>query len=271
MWSLNKGCSDKSGKTMTSPLSSETRRSGATRRPAAYSHGVARRSKAVAPTHRLSLASSTVFFSRERVFVASARTYLFQSQRGRPEAEAWGAVLVFAIDQGDESSAGTEAKGGQLSKGCQGAIRLRGRSGGGLTGLEEVLQRLVVSGNRIGVSDKAMMGLMTTYLYVSRSLWTSSSWAGWRRRLGLPHAVAIAEPGVSQSHKSPAYKARGVCWLLLFKTRQRQRRRRQQQLQWQRKEQEVEPQSAGQPPCLASKVDAKKPRLDHTKLLAFCH
>jgi hypothetical protein len=86
-WSLNKTCSDRSGKTITSPLHSLTRRSGATRSPAAYSQGVALLSKAVAPTQRLSCSSSTVFFSRESVFVASARTYLIHGQRWRYSRE----------------------------------------------------------------------------------------------------------------------------------------------------------------------------------------
>ncbi|KAH0373896.1 hypothetical protein KCU65_g90, partial [Aureobasidium melanogenum] len=106
-------------------------------------------------------------------------------------------VSFFRVSVDGNGGSGGIVTGSQLCKGRQGAIWLRGRSGGRLTGLEEVLQRLVISGSRIG--------------------------------------------------------------------------RRRQQLQWQRKEQEVEPQSAGQPPCLASKVDAKKPRLDHTKLLAFRH
>jgi len=154
-WSLNKTCSDRSGKTITSSFCSATRRSGATRSPAAYSQGVALLSKAVAPTQRLSLSSSTVFFSRERVFVASARTYLVIGQRWRYSMTAGPSLLEFAIDQGYKSSTRSQAECCELCKGCQGTVwRPWARwSRSRVVGFEEVLQWLVVSGGRIGQSQ----------------------------------------------------------------------------------------------------------------------
>jgi hypothetical protein len=94
-----------------------------------------------------------------------------------------------------------------------------------------------------------------TDLYVSRSLNTSSSAAGWRRRLGLPQAEAIAEKGVNQSQKTPAYDGVGG-----ISSKPRQRRR----VQCQRKELP----RAGQA-CLEKRVPKATAR--PSKPCGICH
>jgi hypothetical protein len=158
-----------------------------------------------------------VFFSRERVFVASARTYLIDGQRWPCPTAAKASLLVFAIDQGYKSSACSQAECCQLCEGCQGTVWRRGTGSRRrrMAGLKEVLQWLVVPSSCIGVSHRTTSRNSTTAaktdLYASRSLRTSSSEAGWRRMLGLPQAEAIAEICVNQSRETPAYdRIRGI-------------------------------------------------------------